>query len=832
MTSTAAVARFRARRKEAGIPDRDRLKQKDYKRDHKRAKAQEDRPFIGCDGEGCGTDEHGRQLYTLFRMGERELFADGRHLRTEELLQFICDQPRGSILVGFAFGYDVTMILRDLPESQQRRLFEPKTFGEGKSPFVWYKDFNIDYLPRQYLKVSRVKIERGQDGAERRIPIKGSQRIIYETFGFFQKSFLKVIEEFEVGTLAQREEIRIEKDRRSSFSSITDRERQYCALECEFLAELMEKLRGYCHAAGIVPRTWSGAGKLAAALHKLHETPKGAEIRDLVPREVHDLANMAYYGGRFEITRVGKIKEKVYEYDIRSAYPDAMRRLPCLVHGEWRSSDAKEIREVAANVGGRYGTDPIFVAGCTFKPANKKGPVPPLGGLPVRSKEGHLYWPSQGGGVYWSCEIASAERLGYAITYKDGWIYRKRCDCRVFDWVDRLYEYRKSIGGSGPGYPIKLGINSLYGKLAQRKGNGSYNNMIWAGLITAMTRTKLNDAIALNPGGIVMVATDAVYSLDRLPLPCGDTLGDWEAVELPGLFIVQPGLYWCPARRKKKSRGLSGKFFEQVNQATGNQMTEDFELAWQEYSETAPLVPRGKKAVQDTVVDFMIGRGGIRLITPKGDVHSEAADIVDRFKDLIPDKARRKALAIRDRRERILKLAQLLAGKSFFAKAQGLSPDYMREALQEDGWFVETISQGDDMEDLHDLLFNIRQGNVDAIIHPRERYESKEQDFPQVEVPVPGFIGLKLAVSRGKPQTAGCWVQDKRVISFDYRNKRQGHHWQGNAIVLKIKPGHPGLMSLPHRDFLKAGGQESWEMARLMLEEQPDYIDLGIPFKD
>ena len=698
MTSTAAVARFRARRKEAGIPDRDRLKQKDYKRDHKRSKAQEDRPFIGCDGEGCGTDEHGRQLYTLFRMGERELFADGRHLRTEELLQFICDQPRGSILVGFAFGYDVTMILRDLPEAQQRKLFLPKVFAEGHSPFVWYKYFNIDYLPRQYLKVSRVKIERGQDGAERRIPIKGSQRIIYETFGFFQKSFLKVIEEFEVGTLAQREEIRIEKDRRSSFSSITDRERQYCALECEFLAELMEKLRGYCHAAGIVPRTWSGAGKLAAALHKLHETPKGAEIRDLVPREVHDLANMAYYGGRFEITRVGKIKEKVYEYDIRSAYPDAMRRLPCLVHGEWRFADAKEIREVAANVGGRYGTDPIFVAGCTFKPANKKGPVPPLGGLPVRSKEGHLYWPSQGGGVYWSCEIASAERLGYAISYKSGYIYRKCCDCHPFDWVENLYEYRKSIGGSGPGYPIKLGINSLYGKLAQRKGNGSYNNMIWAGLITAMTRTKLNDAIALNPDRIVMVATDAVYSLDRLGLPCGDALGDWEDVELPGLFIVQPGLYWCPARRKKKSRGLSGKFFEQVNPATGSQMTVDFEQAWDRYHEF------------------------------------ENSKI--------------------------------------------------------------------------------------------------EVEFPKVAVPVPGFTGLKLAVSRGKPETAGRWVTEQRDISFDYRNKRQGHHWQGNAIALGIKPGHPGLMSLPHRDFLKAGGQEPWEMARLMLEEQPDYIDLGIPFKD
>ncbi len=48
-----------------------------------------------------------------------------------------------------------------------------------------------------------------------------------------------------------------------------------------------------------------------------------------------DLANMAYYGGRFEITRTGLLDQPVYEYDIGSAYPDGMRYLPCLEHGRW-----------------------------------------------------------------------------------------------------------------------------------------------------------------------------------------------------------------------------------------------------------------------------------------------------------------------------------------------------------------------------------------------------------------------------------------------------------------------------------------------------------------
>src|SRR6185436_13148937 len=83
------------------------------------------KPFTGCDGEGAGTDELGRQLYLLFRMGDRELFT-GSHLSTEELLDFICDHPADEILVGFAFGYDVTMMLRDLDRERLNRLFEPK----------------------------------------------------------------------------------------------------------------------------------------------------------------------------------------------------------------------------------------------------------------------------------------------------------------------------------------------------------------------------------------------------------------------------------------------------------------------------------------------------------------------------------------------------------------------------------------------------------------------------------------------------------------------------------------------------------------------------------
>lgn len=673
-SSAERVRAYRARQKQAGLPDssqRDKAWQASFR--------DKTKPFTGCDGEGAGTDEKGRQLYMLFRMGERELFT-GEPLSSEELLDFICDHSSDEILVGFSFGYDVTMILRDVPPEQQKRLFEPKDMGSGKSRYTWFKQFDIEYLPKQYFRVRRMKWTLDKEGNKRRVP-DGSARTIFETFGFFQKSFVKVIHEFEVGTKEGRALIVANKERRGDFTEMTQEEREYCKLECEYLAELMERLREYCDAAAIKPRTWNGAGKLASALHRREHTPRadGPELQ-AIPKGVLDFANMAYYGGRFEITRTGLIGSKVYEYDIRSAYPDAMRKLPCLAHGRWRKVSFSGCKELDSKA------DALFVASVKFNHGDCGHGQ--MCGLPIRSREGHLYWPLEGAGVYWSPEIEAAKQLGALIEYREGWIYEKNCDCYAFDWVEPLFDYRRSIGSKGPGYPIKLAINSLYGKLAQRKGAGAYANMVWAGLITAHTRAKLMSAAALAPGRIVMAATDGIYSLDPLPLDIGERLGQWECEELDGLFIVQPGLYWSPEKRKRKGRGLPGSFFEQGG------LTERFEYEWSNY----------------------------------------------------------------------------LANSA--------------------------------------------------------------SDFPSVAVPITNFIGLKLALSRGDPDSAGQWRAETRNISFDYRNKREGHCIEGNAFLTAPRPGGPLTVSLPHKDFLAAGGHEPWENARAMLEDQPDYIDLGPPFKD
>jgi hypothetical protein len=591
LSQTERTRRYRDKCRQQGKPYRDKEKHNAARRGsgHK--------PFVGCDGEGGGIDSVNRQLFKLFRMGDRELFNNGLHIDTVTILDFICDHPSDCILVGFSFGYDVTMILRDLPSERRERLLAQKERGAGKSAYTYFEGYGIDYMPKQYFRVCRIE-EYMQDGVRKQKAVPGTARTIYETFGFFQKSFLKTLHTFNLGS-KYLDIVERNKTARQSFDVMTDEVREYNRIECELLAELMEVLRNNCNDASIIPRTWNGAGKLADALHRDNNTIGRGLVETRFDGHLLNMATEAYYGGRFEITRTGKIPGPVYEYDIRSAYPNAMRRLPCLEHGVFKRLAGFGVNNLRKKPADERG---LYIASVRFKCDALDIEPGRLGGLPVRNKEGRIYWPMEGAGVYWSCEIESAEKLGFKIQCKTVYRYETTCQCKPFQWVNSLYEYRQSIGSAGPGYPIKLGLNSLYGKLVQRIGRAQYQNMIWGGLITATTRTMLNECIVQNQGRIVMLATDGVYSLDKLELPIGGMLGQWEENLLQdGMYVVQPGLYW--GAKKLKTRGVSPKFFEQ--QGMVEKFHEAFD-AWREYDQSAVVTERtGPPSVMVPVTSFI-----------------------------------------------------------------------------------------------------------------------------------------------------------------------------------------------------------------------------------
>jgi DNA polymerase type B, organellar and viral len=580
---------------------------------------QNSRPFVGCDGEGA-RDGNGRSSYVLFRIGERELCRDGARLTTPDLLSFILGHPSADdILVGFFFEYDISNILFDVSSARDpakpsipspiekilavdlmAKANDPNPYQFGgwtRLAFDGYPPIGVKYLPRNQIEVCRLAwLPRKIKGVVRFgwRSVEGSIRRIYDVQGFFQCSFLKALELWGVGP-EHHAGIAAMKDARSSFAGVTQQVRDYCAIECRLLAEMMEAFRLQCIATGMVPRTWNGAGKIGAALLKAHGAMTHKRLLEITPPAVLDLAHAAYYGGRFETPWIGRLPE-TWEHDIGSAYPAAMLGLPCLEHGRWIEVDARQLDQLG---------DDLFVARVRYYHPSRQF----LCGLPHRSKQGRLSWPREGNGVYWSPEIRSAERLGARIEYKGGWRFERGCDCQASPFIRTLYEQRLKIGKSVRGIPIKLGLNSMYGKKAQRIGKPTYASPIDAGLITAITRAAINDAIvkAGDPRRVAMIATDGVYTVEGpiVGLDLGEGLGQWEAKRYPSLFIVRPGLYWPPvsqdgqspfagagspaSNRKFKTRGLSPKFFEPLIPA--------FERAWEAWLDDGassfgvPIVP-------------------------------------------------------------------------------------------------------------------------------------------------------------------------------------------------------------------------------------------------
>lgn len=453
-------------------------------------------PFVGVDGEGGDfPDESGfvHHQYTMLRAGG--------HYTTNNWLPFITDLPRGHCYVAYFFDYDATMILRELPE----QLLAPVVAGQE----IYYGPFRIKYRPRKELVVRA----------------KGRRVEINDVGTFFQAKFLTTLQRWNIGTPAQWEKIGEGKEGRSSFGQLTAETVEYNRMECELLAELMTKFRRTCEVIGYLPHRWQGPGQLAKAMFRKHGIPLTDELPE-PPPGVWEMAQRSYYGGRFETSAVGPIPGPVESWDINSAYPYACTLLPCLMHGRWVPT-----RSIA----------PLSMHYVEFEHARKRLWYT----LPVRMSDGSIRYPRSGAGWYWSCELRSAELRGSSLKLRHGWEYLQECDHRPFDFMHRLYSIRKGVGKSEAGIALKLAMNSAYGICAQSVGKAPYANPVWAGLITAITRARLNAAMVERPDLVYMLATDGLFAAPGLEMDASDELGGWERTVYPnGMHIIQPGLYF------------------------------------------------------------------------------------------------------------------------------------------------------------------------------------------------------------------------------------------------------------------------------------------------
>ena len=508
-------------------------------------------PFCGVDGEGGDIPDPDalfgtKHAYQLLRAGEFSL-EDPAGLDFFRCADFLCSLPRNRIYVGYFFDYDVTKMLESIPEERARRIMNREL--RAKNGFnllpVDVGEYQVDYLPHKEFKVKR----RDQEHFT----------IISDVGQFFQTSFLKTLEKWDIGTPEEREMIAKGKSMRGDFHEMDKEIRAYNALEILLLERLMSEFRSVCVSTGYVPKKWQGPGYLASAMLDYHGVPKRKAIPILRNEEFKAIANEAYYGGRFETTAAGPVSGPIWQYDINSAYPAELRSLPCLLHGSWR-----KIRDLPDS--GNLWFGQVYF----HHPAKRL-----LYNLPVRDKLGNISYPREANGVYWSTELEAARGAGTTFSLATGWVYESHCDCRWFDFIDGYYEQRLKLGKTAKGFVLKLAGNSIYGKIAQSIGYAPYANPVWAGLITAGCRARLVRAYTGHENDIYMLATDGLFSSKELDVPVSKKLGEWDlAYHEEGMFIVQPGIYYVSSG-DVKTRG--------IERGRINRSRSDFEGAWERF---------------------------------------------------------------------------------------------------------------------------------------------------------------------------------------------------------------------------------------------------------
>lgn len=466
--------------------------------------------------QGITTDE---ALDFLFRLGHN------RHIR----------KARTSF-VGYFFSYDVEMICRDLPDNIKRRLFNPRNIlistGEKKGTLkkdrVFYKDYELTYIKRKYFSVKRRDKTYGIT--------------VYDASGFFtgfpSRSFIAVLKQLNIEV---PREIEQGKKERSYFAWNNYQDiKEYNRIECQKLVELMHKIYDMADSQNLVPRRWYGSsaiGNLALRKWKISDFMRRT-VQENMSGYFWDAITRAYFGGRIEAFKLGTF-QNIFAYDICSAYPHAITLLPST-----RENHFVYTQKFRKGFG-------IWRVRFRFPKSIN------IGLFPFRMSDGSIKFPLSGEGYYWNPEVELAlKHWPKCIDIIDGYYIQDSKKPTPFKTLfPRLYEARKKYKQAGNlnHYIIKIVLNSIYGKFAQKVGRADFKNFTWAGWITSYTRARLREVIIGNEKSIIAFSTDGIYSLKPLKIKLSQNLGGWEKSEFNRGTILMSGVYLLEGEGKPKT---------------------------------------------------------------------------------------------------------------------------------------------------------------------------------------------------------------------------------------------------------------------------------------
>lgn len=451
----------------------------------------------------------------------------------EEIFSFM--SGISSKFCAFNMDYDVRALLCFLPSKALR---EMAVFGR-----TTWRGYRFRYIPR---KLFTVRVENKNPHH------KGSGFDIYDCYQFYQMSLDKASRE-----VLKRHKKNIPKtwlrDMSKPLGNPRNKEKviSYCKMDAALCESLFANVKDQFEKLGIDFSRPISTGSLALKTF-------GYKVKNNEPPWVHEAQRRIYFGGRVEVFKRGFF-ENCYLYDIASAYPHALSQFydpklcSQLTSSDFHPEACYGIYDIQVHLPTSLYVSPVpyDLLGYSYDPIMLTYPV---GTFRLRVDR-HT--------------MDIVEPFLKKIFWAREWF--RETDQKWFPEIPSLFLERKRRPDIS--LAIKLTLNSLYGKFAERRtmilkakypdkgdtffvpGRGflerkkvgtNHTNFLVASHITGFTRAVLYRAMIGMPASqLVSCATDGIITQGRIPALNGPlTLGGWqEKGEAKKLISIGSGIY-------------------------------------------------------------------------------------------------------------------------------------------------------------------------------------------------------------------------------------------------------------------------------------------------
>ena len=432
----------------------------------------------------------------------------------------------------YNLSYDGSVILKLLGKSIL------STYRSKKGFRFKYKNYIFFFLPKKTLRISKGHHSWVFFDITQFYDFKPLQKAYQENIGELPENYLKM------------------KSNRKQFSPNyyhhnRKQVRKYCITDCKLTKELSEYwIDIFGKAFGFYPIRWISSGYLAEKVLINHgvKIPYFKELG----YDLQEFAWNSYFGGRFEIIQRGFIGE-AWIYDINSAYPYALSKIPDITTGKWKHG-MQEIDDTALlgffKIHVKYDVGEYLPA-FAFKRITLHNDL--------------IIYPSGEFVTYATLEeLKNVDPKNYEVL--DSWQYFDDNPTYPFrEFINNLYDKRMKLKeqNNPMQLPIKTILNSLYGKLGQkinRRIGNLFNPVIFA-FITGHARAQLFSFVKEYnlEKSVVSFATDSVCLTKKVNID-SKKLGSF-SLEKHGLdvYFLQNGFYRVNGIWKQRGLGKLGK---------------------------------------------------------------------------------------------------------------------------------------------------------------------------------------------------------------------------------------------------------------------------------